>query len=83
MKAKVLKFGEIEVDGERYDHDIVIDTGKVKKRKKRVSKPFHVEYGHTPVIENCSAPADSQLFSRAQPSDFMAASRGKLRAHRG
>ena len=34
MNANLLGFGEIEVDGERYEHDIVIDAGKVKKRKK-------------------------------------------------
>jgi hypothetical protein len=27
MKAEVLGFGAIEVDGERYKHDIVIDAG--------------------------------------------------------
>ena len=49
MKAEVVEFGEIEVDGERYDHDIVIAAGKVKKRKKGVSKRFRDEYGHTPL----------------------------------
>jgi len=50
MKAEVLGFGEIEVDGERYDHDIVIviEAGDVKKRKKGDSKLFRDEYGHTP-----------------------------------
>ena len=33
------KFGSITVDGETYDHDIVIRlSGKVKKRKKKLSK---------------------------------------------
>jgi hypothetical protein len=49
MKAEVLGFGEIELDGERYDHDIVIEAGEVKKRKKGVSKRFRDEYGHTPL----------------------------------
>ena len=49
MKAEVLGFGEIELDGERYDHDIVIQAGEVKKRKKGVSKRFRDEYGHTPL----------------------------------
>ena len=40
MKAEVLGFGEIEVGGERYERDIVIQAGKVKKRKKGVSKRF-------------------------------------------
>jgi hypothetical protein len=34
MKARLVKFGEIEVDGKRYTHDVVIDGGKVRKRKK-------------------------------------------------
>jgi hypothetical protein len=49
MNARVLGFGEIEVDGEPYDHDIVIDGGEVKKRKKGASKQFRDEYGHTPL----------------------------------
>jgi hypothetical protein len=49
MKAKVLGFGEIEVEGERYDHDVVIDAGELKKRKKGASKRFRDEYGHTPL----------------------------------
>jgi hypothetical protein len=49
MKAKVLAFGEIEVEGEHYDHDIVIEAGAVKKRKKGASKSFRDEYGHTPL----------------------------------
>lgn len=49
MKAQVLGFGEIEVDGERYDHDIVIEAGDVKKREKAVSKRFRDDYGHTPL----------------------------------
>ena len=49
MKAQVLGFGEIEVDGERYDPDIVIEAGEVKKRKKGDSKRFRDEYGHTPL----------------------------------
>ena len=49
MKAEVLGFGEIELDGERYDDDIVIEAGEVKKRKKGVSKRFRDEYGHTPL----------------------------------
>jgi len=38
MKARLVKFGEIEVEGERYTHDVVIDGGKVRKRKKGPSK---------------------------------------------
>jgi len=43
-------FGWIETGGERYEHDIVIHTdGSVSKRKKRLSKPYKGEFGHTPL----------------------------------
>jgi hypothetical protein len=29
MKARLVKFGEVEVEGKRYTHDVVIDGGKV------------------------------------------------------
>jgi hypothetical protein len=49
MKARLVKFGEIEVEGERYTHDVVIDGGKVRKRKKGPSKRFREKFGHTPL----------------------------------
>ena len=32
-----------------YEHDVVIDRGDVRKRKKKPSKKFRDEFGHTPV----------------------------------
>ena len=52
MKASVLRFGEIDMDGKRYNHGIVNDAGKVKKRKKSVSKWSRDDYGHTPLSAN-------------------------------
>src|SRR5207253_11492720 len=49
MKARLVKFGEIEVEGKRYTHDVVIDGGEVRKRKKGPSKQFREEFGHTPL----------------------------------
>jgi len=49
MEAKLIAFGEIEIDGESYDHDVVIEAGKVSKRAKKASKSFRSEYGHTPL----------------------------------
>src|SRR5262247_2796295 len=49
MRARLVKFGEIEVEGKRYTHDLVIDGGKVRKRKKGPSKEFREEFGHTPL----------------------------------
>jgi hypothetical protein len=44
-----LDFGSITIDGETYNHDVVIDRGKVVKRKKKPSRKFREEFGHTPV----------------------------------
>src|SRR6516165_1646580 len=49
MRARLVKFGEIEVEGKRYTHDVVIDGGKVRKRKKGPSKQFHETSGPTPL----------------------------------
>jgi hypothetical protein len=43
------QFGGIEIDGVTYEHDVVIDRGKISKRKKKPSKKFREEFGHTPV----------------------------------
>jgi hypothetical protein len=43
MKARLVKFGEIEVEGKRYKHDVVIDGGKIRKRKKGPSTPLSAE----------------------------------------
>jgi hypothetical protein len=43
-------FGWIEINGERYEHDIVIHTDHtITKRQKKLSKPFKSSYGHTPL----------------------------------
>jgi hypothetical protein len=42
-------FGSIRIDGVTYEHDVVIAGGRVLKRKKRPSKPFRDEFGHTPL----------------------------------
>src|SRR3990172_7694273 len=49
VRAKLLSFGSIEVEGQRYDHDVVIDRGEVRKRHKGPSKALRAGYGHTPL----------------------------------
>ncbi len=49
MKARFVGFGEIEIDGQFYDFDVIIDKGKIRKRKKKRSKPYRERYGHTPL----------------------------------
>ena len=49
MRFDHFSFGEITIDGERYAHDVVIDRGEVRKRKKKASKPYRDQFGHTPL----------------------------------
>jgi hypothetical protein len=44
-----LTFGSIQIDGDTYEHDVIIDRGRIRKRKKRASRKFRDEFGHTPL----------------------------------
>ena len=49
MRFTGYSFGSIRVDGVTYDHDLIIDRGKISKRKKAASRKFRGAYGHTPL----------------------------------
>ena len=49
MRFTGFSFGSIRVDGVTYDHNLVIDRGKIRKRKKAASRKFRGAYGHTPL----------------------------------
>lgn len=49
MHFEAFSFGSIRIDGVTYDHDVVIDRGKIRKRKKKPSKKFRDQFGHTPL----------------------------------
>ena len=49
MRFEGFSFGSIRIDGLTYDHDVLIDRGKVSKRKKKPSKKFRDNFGHTPL----------------------------------
>jgi hypothetical protein len=49
MRFDAFSFGSIQIDDVTYEHDIVIDRGGIRKRKKKPSKKFQHEYGHTPL----------------------------------
>lgn len=49
MRFEDFAFGRIRVDGTVYDHDLVVDHGKIKKRKKKLSKKYRESFGHTPL----------------------------------
>jgi hypothetical protein len=42
-------FGTIEVEGTRYDHDVVVEAGHVRPRNKQPSKRHKAQFHHTPL----------------------------------
>ena len=49
MRFTEYSFGSVRVDGVTYDHDLIIDRGRIRKRQKAASKKFRGTYGHTPL----------------------------------
>jgi hypothetical protein len=43
------RFGEIVIDGVQFDHDVIVEGGKARRRKKGPSKPYRDRFGHTPL----------------------------------
>jgi hypothetical protein len=56
MNAELLGFGELEVEGTRFDADVVIERGQVRRRRKKPSKPYRDRFGHTPLSADESIP---------------------------
>jgi hypothetical protein len=57
MRFEKFSFDSIRIDGTTYEHDVVIDRGDVRRRKKKPSKEFRGDFGHTPVsIEETKIP---------------------------
>jgi hypothetical protein len=49
MCFEAFSFGSICIDGTTYGYDLVIDRGRIRKRKKKPSKRFRDRFGHTPL----------------------------------
>jgi hypothetical protein len=49
MRIDEFQFGTIRIDGRTYDCDVVLQKGKVSKRKKKPSKRYRARFGHTPL----------------------------------
>lgn len=56
MHIDKFSFGSIRIDGVTYDHDIVIDRGEVRERKKKQSKKYRDDFGHTPLSNDEEIP---------------------------
>jgi hypothetical protein len=61
MKCRLVSFGQIDIDGARFDHDVVIEKGRIRRRKKGPSKRHRAEYGHTPLTPDEAIPWSAQL----------------------
>lgn len=49
MRFQEFSFGLIRINETAYEHDIVIDRGRISKRRKKPSKKFRDAFGHTPI----------------------------------
>jgi len=58
MRIDQFTFGSIRIHGVIYEHDVVIARGRVRKRKKKSSKPFRGAFGHTPLSIKENIPWD-------------------------
>ena len=49
MKARLVEFGVVEIDGRRYERDVVVTRRDVERRDKKASQQLRDRYGHTPL----------------------------------
>jgi hypothetical protein len=56
MNVTGLSFGEITIDGETWEKDVIIENGSVKKRSKSESKKYTYRFGHTPLSTDENIP---------------------------
>ena len=59
MDVAYAGFGAIVIDGNRFDHDVVVEAGHVRPREKGPSKAYRNRYGHTPLSPDESIPWSS------------------------
>jgi hypothetical protein len=46
MRFEQFSFGHITIDGVTYDHDVIIDYGKIRKRVKKPSKKLRGAFAY-------------------------------------
>ncbi len=49
MRFNKFSFGVLRIDGRPFEHDVVIDRGEIRDRRKKPSKKFRDDFGHTPL----------------------------------
>jgi len=60
MQARLIAFGELEIEGVQYTRDVVIDGGRVRRRSKGPSKALRDRFGHTPLTSAEAIPWGGQ-----------------------
>jgi len=56
MKWGKCKIGSLKIDGEKYTKDVILDRGVLRRRRKKESREFRKQFGHTPVSPKESIP---------------------------
>jgi hypothetical protein len=49
MQFENFRFGALRIDAKTYESDVIIDCDEIRKRKKKPSKQFRDDFGHTPL----------------------------------
>ena len=49
MKPTLISFGILDIDGTRFERDVVIDRGRIARRDKKASRPLRDRIRHTPL----------------------------------
>lgn len=59
MDVEYPGFGRIVVNGIRYDHDVVVEAGRVRARDKGPSRRLKGRFGHTPLSRDEAMPSSA------------------------
>jgi hypothetical protein len=49
MHFNSFSFVSNQIDGTICEHDVIFDRGEIRKRKKKPSRKFREQFGHTPL----------------------------------
>jgi len=49
MEWGTCSFGSLRIDGVNYTKDVILDRGVLRRRKKKPSRRFREQFGHTPL----------------------------------
>lgn len=49
VKADLVAFGDLRIEGQSFERDVVIEAGRIRRRRKKPSKARRGEFGHTPL----------------------------------